>query len=339
LADWEVSCVPKLLVAGATGFAGALAAHLTWRHPRFELAYVTGRSDIGRSLAELYPRYRVPLELEELDLDRHGEVDGAIVAYPHAASAPVVAALRAKGVRVCDLSADFRLRDLSTYEQWYGSHPHPELLGEAVYGLPELHREALGGAELVATPGCYPTASMLALAPLARAGLIADLVIDAKQGLSGAGRSATWQTHFSNSGENILPYNIVHHRHTPEIEEQLDALGTKLRVQFTPHLVPLDQGELVNCYVTPTRPVEQDELDVMYEDAYAGEPFVELSSKPAEVRDVRETNVCRLHVVVSVHTGKIVVLSAIDNLWKGTSSQAIQNLNLMFGFPETEGLL
>lgn len=331
--------MPKVLVAGATGFAGALAAHLLWRHPRFDLVAVTGRSDVGVPLGELYPRYRVPLVLEELDLDRHGEVDGAIVAYPHAASAPVVAALRAKGIRVCDLSADFRLRELSTYEQWYGPHLHPGLLGEAVYGLPELHREELRGAELVATPGCYPTASLLALAPLARAGLIDDLVIDAKQGLSGAGRSATWQTHFSNSGENILPYNIVHHRHTPEIEEQLGALGADLRVQFTPHLVPLDQGELVNCYVTPTRAVAQDELDVMYEDAYAGEPFVELTSKPAEVRDVRETNICRLHVALSAHTGKIVVLSAIDNLWKGTSSQAIQNMNLMFGFPETEGLL
>jgi N-acetyl-gamma-glutamyl-phosphate reductase len=328
-----------VLIAGATGFAGALAAHLTWRHPRFDLVYVTGRSEVGTPLGELYPRYRVPLKLEELDLDRHGDVDGAIVAYPHAASAPVVAALRARGVKVCDLSADFRLRELATYEEWYGPHPHPELLGEAVYGLPELHREALRGAELIATPGCYPTASMLALAPLARAGLIADLVIDAKQGLSGAGRSATWQTHFSNSGENILPYNIVHHRHTPEIEEQLSALSTDIRVQFTPHLVPLDQGELVNCYVTPMRPVEQDELDVIYEDAYAGEPFVELTSKPAEVRDVRETNICRLHVALSGHTGKIVALSAIDNLWKGTSSQAIQNLNLMFGFPETEGLL
>ncbi len=334
-----MSCVPKVLVAGATGFAGALAAHLVWRHPRFDLVAVTGRSDVGTPLGELYPRYRVPLVLEELDLNRYSEVDGAIVAYPHAASAPVVASLRAKGVRVCDLSADFRLSELSTYEQWYGPHSHPELLGGAVYGLPELHREELRGAGLVATPGCYPTASLLALAPLARAGLIDDLVIDAKQGLSGAGRSATWQTHFSNSGENILPYNVVHHRHTPEIEEQLSMLGADLRVQFTPHLVPLDQGELVNCYVTPTRAVEQDELDVMYEDAYAGEPFVELTSKPAEVRDVRETNICRLHVVVSAHTGKIVVLSAIDNLWKGTSSQAIQNMNLMFGFPETEGLL
>jgi N-acetyl-gamma-glutamyl-phosphate reductase len=352
--SWGVSCVPSALVAGATGFAGALAAHLLWRHPEFELRAVTARAEAGQRLEELYPRYRVPLELEQLDVDRHGDMDAAIVAYPHAASAPVVAALRGRGVRVCDLSADFRLRELSTYEHWYGTHPHPELLGQAAYGLPELHREAIRGASLVATPGCYPTASLLALAPLARAGLIADLVIDAKQGLSGAGRSATWQTHFSNSGENILPYNIVHHRHTPEIEEQLTLLIGRaprgelgkdqhahqdLRVQFTPHLVPLDQGELVTCYVTSTRPVQQDELDAMYEDAYASEPFVEIAPLPAEVRDVRETNICRLHVALSEHTGKIVVLSAIDNLWKGTSSQAIQSLNLMFGLPETEGLL
>ena len=339
---------PRVLVAGATGFAGALAAHLLWRHPGFQLAGVTGRSEVGRSLEEVYPRYRVPLKIEELDLDRLRSdsdtpvgLDAAIVAYPHAASAPVVAALRARGVRVCDLSADFRLRELATYERWYGSHPHPELLGEAVYGLTELHREAIRAAGLVATPGCYPTASTLALAPLARAGLIADLVIDAKQGLSGAGRASTWQTHFSNSGENILPYNIVHHRHTPEIEQQLDDLDPThphLRVQFTPHLVPLDQGELVSCYVTTTRPVAHDELDEMYEEAYAAERFVEIAPQPAEVRDVRETNSCRLHVALSEHTGKIVVLSAIDNLWKGTSSQAVQNLNVMFAKPETEGL-
>lgn len=333
--------MPSALVAGATGFAGALAAQLLWRHPEFELRTVTGRAEAGQRLDRVYPRYRVPLELQELDVERHGDVDAAIVAYPHAASAPVVAALRERGVRVCDLSADFRLRELGAYEQWYGKHPHPELIEGAVYGLPELHRQALETAQLVATPGCYPTASLLALAPLARAGLIADVVIDAKQGLSGAGRAATWQTHFSNSGENILPYKIVEHRHTPEIEEQLAGLHPglrELRVQFTPHLVPLDQGELVDCYVTPTRALEQDELDAMYEDAYAGEPFVEIAPEPAEVRDVRETNVCRLHVAVSEHTGKVLVLSAIDNLWKGTSAQAVQCLNLMFGYDEGTGL-
>jgi N-acetyl-gamma-glutamyl-phosphate reductase len=333
--------VPSALVAGATGFAGALAADLLWRHPEFELVAVTGRADAGKRLDRLYPRYRVPLELQELDLDRHAAVDAAIVAYPHAAAAPVVAALRERGVRVCDLSADFRLRELATYEAYYGKHPHPELIEQAVYGLPELHRESVAGARLVATPGCYPTASLLALAPLARAGLIADVVIDAKQGLSGAGRGASWQTHFSRSGENIVPYKIVHHRHTPEIEEQLAALDrhlADLRVQFTPHLVPLDQGELVDCYVTPTRALEQDELDVMYEDAYAGERFVEIAPEPSEVRDVRETNVCRLHVAVSEHTGKVVVLSAIDNLWKGTSAQAVQCLNLMYGYDEGMGI-
>jgi N-acetyl-gamma-glutamyl-phosphate reductase len=331
--------MPSALVAGATGFAGALAAHLLWRHPEFELRTVTGRAEAGQRLDRVYPRYRVPLELQELDLDRHGDVDAAIVAYPHAASAPVVAALRERGVRVCDLSADFRLRELATYERWYGEHPHPELIADAVYGLPELHREAIAAAQLLATPGCYPTASLLALAPLARAGLIADVVIDAKQGLSGAGRAATWQTHFSNSGENILPYRIVHHRHTPEIEEQLSSLGADLRVQFTPHLVPLDQGELVDCYVTPTRTLTQDEIDAIYADACAAEPFVEIAPAPAEVRDVRETNFCRLHAAVSEHTGKVVVLSAIDNLWKGTSAQAVQCLNLMFGYDETLGLL
>lgn len=342
-----VSCVaeqrfaegsPRVLVAGATGFAGALAAHLLWRHPNFELTTIAGRAEAGRRLDEVYPRYRVPLTLRELDLDRHAGVDAAIVAYPHAAAAPVVAGLRAKGVKVCDLSADFRLRDLATYERWYGPHPHPELLAEAVYGLPELHREALRSAELVATPGCYPTASLLALAPLARAGLIADVVIDAKQGLSGAGRQATWQTHFSSSGENIVPYKIVHHRHTPEIEEQLSGLGADLRVQFTPHLVPLDQGELADCYVTPARPVGQDEVDPLYAEAYADEPFVEVLGAPVEARDVRETNFCRLHAAVSEHTGKVVALAAIDNLWKGTSAQAVQCLNLMFGLDETTGL-
>jgi N-acetyl-gamma-glutamyl-phosphate reductase len=336
------SGAPCVLVAGATGFAGALAAHILWRHPGFELLAVTGRSEVGTRLDELYPRYRVPLALLELDAAPLDGVQAAIVAYPHAAAAPTVAKLRERGVRVVDLSADFRLASLETYERWYGSHPRPDLVPEAVYGLTELHRERISGAAIVANPGCYPTASVLALAPLARAGLIADLVIDAKQGLSGAGRSATWQTHFSNSGENILPYNVVHHRHTPEIEEQLDALDPSrpgLRVQFTPHLVPIDQGELVDCYATPTRAVSQDELDAMYSQAYAHEPFVELTSRPAEVRDVRETNVCRLHVAVSEHTGKVVALAAIDNLWKGTSSQAVQNLNLMFGLPETQGLL
>jgi N-acetyl-gamma-glutamyl-phosphate reductase len=336
---------PRVLVAGATGFAGALAAHLLWRHPRLELVGVTGRSEVGRRLDELYPRYRVPLQIEQLDLDvlaiernTGRPLDAAVVAYPHAAAAPTVGALRELGTRVVDLSADFRLTSIETYEQWYGPHPRPDLLDQAVYGLTELHRAQIAEAAIVANPGCYPTAAVLGLAPLARAGLIADVVIDAKQGISGAGRTFDDTTHLSMAGENILPYKVACHRHTPEIEEQLGLLGADMPVQFQAHLVPLDQGELASCYVTTTRTVAPAELAELYADAYAHEPFVEVVAEPPGTRDVQETNFCRVFAAADGHTGKVVVLSAIDNLWKGTSSQAVQNLNLMFGLPETEGL-
>ena len=329
---------PRVVVAGATGFAGALAAHLLWRHPHFELVGVTGRSEIGRRLEDLYPRYRVPLEIAELDVAALAGIDAAVVAYPHGAAAPTVAAMREIGARVVDLSADFRLRSRATYEQWYGEHPRPELLADAVYGLTELHREEIARAAIVANPGCYPTASLLALAPLARAGLIADVVIDAKQGISGAGRAFDETTHLSMAGENILPYKVGAHRHTPEIEEQLGLLGADVKVQFQAHLVPLDQGEMASCYVTPTRRVESAELAELFAEAYADEPFVEVAEQPPGVREVRETNFCRIFAAADARTGKLLVFSAIDNLWKGTSSQAIQNLNLMFDLDETAGL-
>jgi N-acetyl-gamma-glutamyl-phosphate reductase len=329
---------PRVIVAGATGFAGALAAHLLWRHPDFELAGVTGRSEQGRRLEDLYPRYRVPLVIEELGPEALEEIDAAVVAYPHAAAAPTVATLREHGVRVVDLSADFRLRSQATYEQWYGAHPRPQLLEQAVYGLTELHRAQIADAAIVANPGCYPTASLLGLAPLARAGLIADVVIDAKQGISGAGRAFDETTHLSMAGENILPYKVAAHRHTPEIEEQLALLDTHVAVQFQAHLVPLDQGEMASCYVTPTREVSAAELAELFTDAYGQEPFVEVVQAPPGVREVRETNFCRIFAASDGHTGKVLVFSAIDNLWKGTSSQALQNLNVMFGLPETRGL-
>jgi N-acetyl-gamma-glutamyl-phosphate reductase len=335
---------PRVIVAGATGFAGALAAHLLWRHPRFELTAVTGRSEVGRRLDELYPRYRVPLAIERLDVEALERIDAAVVAYPHAAAAPTVGALRERGARVVDLSADFRLASLATYERWYGEHPRPDLLGEAVYGLTELHRERIANASIVANPGCYPTASLLGLAPLARAGLIADVVIDAKQGISGAGRVFDDTTHLSMAGENILPYKVAEHRHTPEIEEQLAPLRAaagaveQVAVLFQAHLVPVDQGELADCYVTTTRRVGDAELQELFAAAYDDEPFVEVVDAPPGTREVRETNFCRVFARADPHSGKVIVLSAIDNLWKGTSSQAVQNLNLMFGHPETEGL-
>jgi N-acetyl-gamma-glutamyl-phosphate reductase len=237
-----------------------------------------------------------------------------------------------------DLSADFRLRDPAVYAEWYGEHGAPGLFGHAVYGLPELYRDAVRDAHIVANPGCYPTATILGLAPLARAGLIDDVIVDAKSGVSGAGRAATQKTHFVTVDENLTPYGIARHRHAPEIDQELGLLGADVTTTFTPHLIPLDQGELVSCYVTPPRAVTQAELDELYAGAYAEEPFVELAAVPPGVRDVRDTNLCRILAVSDPRTGKLLVFSAIDNLWKGAASQAVQNLNLMFGLDEAAGL-
>jgi N-acetyl-gamma-glutamyl-phosphate reductase len=324
----------RILVAGASGYAGALAAELVDRHPALTLAAATSRSDAGNRLASLYPQYRCDAVLEELSLGEHGELDAAIVAYPHGASAPIVAALRAGGVPVVDLSADFRLRDHSVYEQWYVPHVAPELLAGAVYGLPERNREQIKGAGLVANPGCYPTASVLALAPLAP--FIADVVIDAKSGVSGAGREPSAVTHFVSVDENVKPYGVGHHRHMPEIDQELALAGADdLAVTFTPHLVPLDQGELVSCYVTLNEAVD---IDSLYAAAYANEQFVEVVDYVPGVREVRGTNLCRINVRIDERTGKAFVFAVIDNLWKGAASQALQNLNLMLGLPEQQGI-
>jgi N-acetyl-gamma-glutamyl-phosphate reductase len=327
----------RVLVAGASGFTGALAAQIVWRHPKLELVAVTSRSDAGTSLEKLYPRYRVPLELTELDLDKLEEVDAAIVAYPHGASAPTVAALRGLGAIVADLSADFRLRDLPTYERWYGEHGAPELLEGAVYGLTEMYREQLRKAELSATPGCYPTASVLALAPLAEHGLIADVVIDAKQGVSGAGRGGGDAMHYVTMDENAFAYKTEGHRHRPEIEQELAALGGAAPVTFVPHLLPLDQGELTSCYVRLGESLSKDSVQALYRERYADEPFVRVVDGPPGLRDVRDTNECHVYVTVEEH-GRVLAFSALDNLWKGASGQAVQNLNLMLGLDEEMGL-
>ena len=323
----------RVAVAGASGFAGALAAYLVQRHPRLELTTVTARADAGRRLDALYPRYRVHKELEELDPDALAErAEAALVAYPHGAAAPVVQALRERGLPVVDLSADFRL-DRERYERYYQAHEAPALIDEAVYGLTELHRDDIREAKLVAAPGCYPTAALLALAPLRE--LARDAVVDAKSGVSGAGREATGTTHFVSVDENVSPYGVEGHRHRAELEREL---GNGLPVTFTPHLVPLDQGLLASCYVTPERGVTPEEVRELFRSAYDGEPFIELADEPPGVRDVRDTNICRIHATVEPATGRVLVFAAIDNLWKGAAGQAVQDLNLMLGLDETEGL-
>jgi N-acetyl-gamma-glutamyl-phosphate reductase len=329
----------RVVVGGASGFAGALAASLVHRHPRLELAAATARADAGKRLDRLYPRYRVPIELTELDPERAADYDAAIVAYPHGAAAEVVARFVEAGVPVVDVSADFRLHDRAVYEETYGEHGAAELLGDAVYGLPELHRDEIRDARLVANPGCYPTAAILALAPLAAAGLAEDVVISAASGVSGAGRVAGDRFHFVSVDENFTPYGIEGHRHLPEIVQELGELGGNGRVTFVPHLVPLDQGLMTSCYVTPSRDVDVEELRRVYAERYEGEPFVEVVDSPPGVREVRDTNLCRIHVALDERTGRAMAFGAIDNLWKGAAGQAVQNLNLMLGFEETEGLL
>jgi N-acetyl-gamma-glutamyl-phosphate reductase len=327
----------RVLVAGASGFTGALAAQIVANHPGLELVAATSRSDAGKWLRDLYPRYRAEIELTELDLDELPEVDAAIVAYPHGAAAPTDAALRAAGILVVDLSADFRLRDPEVYERWYGAHGAPDLFGTGVYGLSEIYREELREATLVATPGCYPTASVLALAPLAEKGLLSEVFVSAMQGTSGYGRSSDDLVHFSAMTENGFPYKTEGHRHRPEIEQELAALGSPAPVTFVPHLVPLDQGELATCFATLSEPTSVEAVRALYEERYAEEPFVHVLDGPPNLRAVRDTNECHVYVTVE-ERGRVMAFAAIDNIWKGASSQGVQNLNLMLGLDETEGL-
>ncbi len=322
----------RVAVVGASGYAGALCAYLVQRHPSLELTGVTARSETGRRHDELYPRYGIRLSLEELDADRVAErAEAALVAYPHGAAAEAVKQLRQRGLKVVDLSADFRL-DQNSYEQWYRDHGAPELIAEAVYGLTELHRDAIREADLVAAPGCYPTAALLALAPLRQ--VAADAVVDAKSGVSGAGREATQATHFVSVSQNVNPYGVDGHRHEAELRSELPGL----RITFIPHLLPIDQGLLASCYVTAREPLEAGAVAELFEAAYDGEPFIELASSPPGTGEVRETNRCRIHATVDADTDRVLVFAALDNLWKGAAGQAVQDLNLMLGLTETEGL-
>ena len=325
--------MPSVAVLGAAGFAGALCAAIVERHPSLDLTMVTARADAGRRLDHIYPRHRVRRELETYDPDRVAERAGAaLVAYPHGAAAPVVEELLNRGVKVVDLSADFRIpREL--YERYYQPHEAPALIARAVYGLTETHRDEIRGADLVAGPGCYPTATLLALWPLRE--LARDVVVDAKSGVSGAGRGATETTHFVSVAENMNPYKLEGHRHRAELEAEL---GPELPITFIPHLVPIDQGLLASVYVTPTRGVTAGEVRDLFRDAYDGEPFIELADTAPGVRDVRETNICRVHATVEPATGRVLAFAAIDNLWKGAAGQAVQDLNLMLGIDEREGL-
>lgn len=323
----------KVAVLGAAGYAGALAADILHRHPDFELTMITARSDAGARLCDVHPRYDVPLTMVEADLDAVAETAGsALVAYPHKEAAPTVAALLERGVKVVDLSADFRLpQDL--YERYYQPHPHPELIDRAVYGLTERHRDEIHGADLVANPGCNSSSALLALYPVAE--LTDDVVVDVKAGVSGAGRRASETTHFVQVVENVKPYSIGRHRHRAELQMEL---GIE-RLSFATHLLPIDQGVLSTVYLQPHEPIDEEELYNRFAEYYADEPFIRVVRSAPGVRDVRDTNLAVLRPAVELDTGRIIVYSVIDNLWKGAAGAAVQNLNAMHGLPETAGLL
>jgi N-acetyl-gamma-glutamyl-phosphate reductase len=330
-------------IYGATGYTGYELVGLSHDHPQVEIAWATSRSSAGARLSDLYPcPYDLPLIApEDADL---GGVDAAFVCLPHGQSMGTVAGARAAGVRALDLSADFRLRDVGVYEQWYKvSHVAPALLDEAVYGLPEVYREQIAGADLVACPGCYPTGVLLALYPLARGDHLGDarIIVDSKSGASGRGRKLSQGSLFVEVSENCSAYGIGRaHRHLPEMEQELAAWGcADVRMTFSPHLLPVNRGILSTIYVTLKPGWSVGKLVETYQDAYAGEPFIHVlpEGKLAPLALVTRTNRCAISFA-QAGEDEFIVVAAVDNLLKGASGQALQCMNLMFGLDETMGL-
>jgi len=329
-------------IFGATGYTGFELVKLLDGHPQAEVVFGTSRSSVGQHLRDLYP---CPIDLtfsatEDVPLD---EIDVAFSCLPHGQAMGEVARARAAGVRVIDLSADFRLRDVDVYEQWYKvQHLAPEMIKEAVYGLPEVYREQIACADLVAGPGCYPTSVLLALYPLVRDGQLAKgrIIADSKSGTSGAGRKASVKSLFVEVNEDFRPYGIGRaHRHLPEMEQELNAWGGDVRVTFSPHLLPVSRGILSTIYVTLKPGWSVEELAAAYRQTYAGEPFVHVlpAGQLASLAFVRQTNRCAISFA-EVGEDEFIVVSAIDNLLKGASGQLVQCMNLMFGLDETAGL-
>lgn len=321
-------------VVGGSGYTGALLVELLLRRDDVAVRAVSSTSLAGRSLRGSLPRLRSDLRFCT-DAEVAG-VDVAFVCLPHGSAAAVTKRLLDGGVRVIDLSADFRL-PAESYEEWYGAHPCPELL-PAVYGLPELHRDVIAGADLVANPGCYPTAALLALRPLKELGLL-DVVIDAKSGVSGAGKTPSETTHFCSVDSDVAAYGVHGHRHYPEIAAGLDGGGQQPTLTFVPHLVPVQRGIVETIYARTATLPSRAELRRLYEDRYAGEGFVEITDRPPRLTEVVGTNFCRLFPTVDERAGRSVVVVAIDNLMKGASGQAVQNMNIMVGRPEALGVV
>jgi len=338
----------RIAIAGASGYAGAELVRLAAAHPYFDIAAVTSEKSAGQSVASVFPSLTgvVQHTFETLEPEALAErTDALFLALPHTKSQEPVALCIKAGKLVVDLSADYRLKNVAAYEQWYQTpHAHPALLQEAVYGLPELHRSAIAKAKLVASPGCYPTAAILQLAPLFAKGLVQldSIVIDAKSGVSGAGRSPALPYHFPEAHESLEPYKIGKHRHIPEIEQELSGvMGTPgaVTIAFTPHLVPMNRGILSTAYCKLKTEIKLPELRALYREFYKGERFIRLYEDIVpNPRYIRGSNFCDIGVYADQRAGWVVTVAAVDNLVKGAAGQAIQAMNLMMGIPEETGL-
>ena len=334
----------RAAVIGATGYTGSELVRILLRHPEAKIGIITSESRTGETFPQVHPQFEglCDMTLRPADDLDEVEVDVCFLALPHRVSMEYVRRWRDREFRIIDLSGDYRLSSAGVYQEWYGKeHVTPDLVPEVPYGLPELERENLRGAQITANPGCYPTSAILGLAPLLAAGAVdpATLIVDAKSGVTGAGVKSSPVTHFSNVNENFKAYGLKTHRHTIEIEERLSGLGGgDARVQFTPHLLPVDRGILATCYATPRGEMSEEKLRELYREFYRDEPFIRIRETLPELKSVRGTNLCDIHAVYDGRSGRIIVLSAIDNLVKGAAGAAVQNMNVMWGLEERSGL-
>ncbi|MBC8283192.1 MAG: N-acetyl-gamma-glutamyl-phosphate reductase [Nitrospinae bacterium] len=336
----------KVGIAGASGYTGLELVRLLVSHPEVELSVLTSETYKGKTIADVFPSLNgiIDIELQSLDCETLKSCDVVFMALPHTTGMDILPQLMESDCKVIDLSADYRLQDADAYPEWYSlTHSHPELLSQVVYGLPELHRAKIKSAQGIANPGCYPTSVILALAPLLKTDWVDldSIVSDSKSGVSGAGRKASISTQFSEANEGVTPYGLAGHRHTPEMEQELSNLaGKPIKISFSPHLIPMSRGMLSTIYINLKNKLTDEELIDHYQKFYSDEFFVRVLGKDkfASTHSVSGSNFCDIGIKVDTRVNRLVITSALDNLIKGASGQAIQNMNIMLGFEEKTGL-
>ncbi len=333
----------RVAIIGATGYTALELIKILLRHPEAEITALTSRNEGNPHVASVHPQLAGRIDLTMADLgpaELATRADVAFSCLPHGVTASLVPKLLDAGLRVVDLSADYRLDSAEVYAEWYGQkHADPSRLGKVAYGLPELFREQIRGSKLVANPGCYPTSAILPLVPLVKQGLVAprEIIVDSKSGVSGAGRTPKLTTHFPECNESVSAYNVGRHRHTPEIEQVISTASSQnVEVIFTPHLIPMDRGILTTTYTRPLKPLTEEQAISTIREFYAREPFVRVVNHLPGTKDTTDTNFC--DITARVVRGRLITISCLDNLIKGASGAAVQNFNLMYGFPETTAL-